>query len=291
MKCLVTGATGFLGRAVTERLAGAHEVVAVGRRAPSGGIRQADLRDAAAFEALLREVRPDAAIHLAAYREPDFCEDHPEETRRLNVEPVRTLCRVLPPDAMLVAASTDYVFDGLRPPFVEESPRNPVNVYGLTKREAEDVALARPNSLVVRFPLLVGAGPSRAQSGFVAQIADALLDPKPQTLDDATIRRPTWIRDVAAAIAFLLERRAAGVVHVSGADAVTRYTGTLLGAGLLGVGTDHLRPSRTGVARRAARPPDSALATGRLRLMGGPAPTPFAEVLRVTFAELGLLPR
>jgi GDP-L-fucose synthase len=59
-KVVVTGGTGFLGRALVEELADAGaRVVPVGRR-------ECDLRQRTAVDALLARVRPDAVVHLAA---------------------------------------------------------------------------------------------------------------------------------------------------------------------------------------------------------------------------------
>lgn len=285
MKILITGATGFLGRDVASRLATEHEVTAAGgRAAPAGGIRL-DLRDEGQLRSALAAAAPDCVVHLAAYREPDVCEDAPEETRRLNTAPVAVMCGALPPAARLVFISTDYVFDGETPPYRENSPRRAVNVYGQSKIEAEDLALRRPGSLVVRIPLLVGAGPSFESSGFLAQIVRSLRDPSPQEADAVLRRFPTWIRDVAEAIAFLVGRGASGAVHYSGAEGLTRYEMVLQAAEVLGLPTDHIRPSARVVPRRAARPRDSQLATDRIRAMGFMRFTPFRDVVRSFAAE------
>lgn len=280
MKILVIGATGFLGRDVAARLAANHETIAAGgRTAPAGGIRL-DLRDEAQLRRVLADTAPDCVVHLAAYREPDFCEDHPDETRRLNTAPVAVLCEALPPAAKLVFVSTDYVFDGETPPYTEDSPRRAMNVYGQSKIEAEDFVFRRPGSLVVRIPLLVGAGPTFESSGFLWQIARALRDPKPQEADDVLRRFPTWIRDVAHALAFLIGRGATGAVHASGFEGLTRYAMTAQAAEALGAPMDHILPSDRVVPRRAARPRDSQLATDRLRALGFAGFTPFRDVVR-----------
>ena len=98
---------------------------------------------------------------------------------------------------------------------------------------------------------------------------------------DAVLRRfPTWIRDVAEAIGFLIERGYAGVIHYSGAEAMTRYDMIQAAAAVLGWEAGHIRPSADVVPRRAARPRDSQLATDRIRALGFAQFTPFAEVVR-----------
>jgi dTDP-4-dehydrorhamnose reductase len=281
MRVVVTGASGFLGGAVRHRLADEHAVDGLGWTHSGPGFERVDIRDPVAFRTALERLDPEWVIHSAAYRDPDFCEDHPEETERLNVDPVRTLCAILPPAARVAFISTDYVFDGRHPPYREEDPRSPVQTYGRSKARAEDIVRARPGSLVLRIPLLIGIGADFASSGFMAQLFTHHLNrPEPHECDDALVRYPTWIEDVAEALAFLIRRNQSGVFHVSGADRLTRYAAVRVAAQELGREAAHVRPLDHAPRRRAARPPDSHLSTEKIRALGFTQFTPFVEVLR-----------
>jgi len=291
MRVLVTGASGFLGRVVCERLGREHEVVPVAHRHGPATMRRLDLRDAGALAGLVREVRPDAVFHGAAYRDPDFCEANPDETRRLNVAPLQTFCEALPAACRLLFVSTDYVFDGTRPAYREESERNPICVYGVSKREAEDLVLARGgHSLVLRIPLLVGDGPTLDASGFVSQLVHGLQDPTPQVADNVIIRYPTFIRDVAEAAAFLFGQGVTGVCHFSGDICYTRYSAFVEAASLLGLSAAHIQPVGKVVTRAAARPVNSQLCTDKIRALGFRQFTHFRDVIRETVARFGIRP-
>ena len=276
-KCLITGASGNLGSDLVRALRTDHDVLGLCRQRLSEGLRSVDIREPSAFLAIVEEFDPDVVIHSAAYRDPDFCEDHREETWRLNVEPLRLLCENLPAQKKLVLISSDYVYDGTKPPYHEEDPTSPVNVYGESKVAAERLLLDRPDSLIVRPPLLVKAGATVEDSGFIGQMLGTLLSKEPVGLDDVLMRFPIWTRDVAAAVVFLLERELSGIYHTGGPEGGTRYEWTIRMGRLLSKDTSHLHPSREIVQRRAARPGDSHLDTGKIEAAGFGPFTPFAE--------------
>ncbi len=283
---LILGASGFLGREVMPAFSRYAQVVGVSSRG-GPGLEAVDIREASALRSLCQRTQPDSVLLLAAYREPDFCEEHPAEARRLNVEPALVLAECLPATAHLTLISTDYVFNGLTPPYYENSPRHPVSVYGRTKTEAEDLLGRRPQTLILRVPLLIGGGPSLKEAGFIGQIVDTLRRNEPMVQDDVLVRFPTWTRDVAEALRFLVERRAEGVFHYSGLEGGTRYHWMRESARALGLSAGHLVPSKDVVPRKAVRPPNSQLSPDKIRSLGYTRFTAFADVVKTVMAELG----
>ncbi len=278
MKCLITGASGFLGTACMRRLSPAYEVTGLCFDHAGNDLVRVDLRDRQALGALLERFAPDVVLHCAAYRQPDFCEQEPEEAARLNVEPVAVMARTLPDGARLLFISTDYVFDGEDPPYSEEHPTNPVNSYGRIKAEAEALVLGHARGLVLRIPVLIGAGP-----GFVAQMVRAVQSDEEQEIDDVIIRFPTWIDDTAEAVAFLLERAVQGIFHYSARRGGTQYAWHCEVARLMGLSHDHLRPSTGMVPRIARRPANSQLSVEKIQALGFSRFTDFSQVFRALY--------
>ncbi|MCO5045557.1 MAG: SDR family oxidoreductase [Verrucomicrobia bacterium] len=285
MNVLLLGSSGFVGREIRRAFEGDHRVTSVSRRG-SADSRAVDIRDSSALRALVAETVPDAVLLVAAYREPDFCEEHPEEAHRLNVEPARALARHLPAETRLLYVSTDYVFDGENPPYRETDSTSPISVYGQTKRDAEVALQGRANTTILRIPLQIGGGASLADCGFIGHMVAALQSPQPQQLDDVLLRFPTWTRDVAGAARFLVERGLDGIFHYSTPTGATRYALTLEVARLLGLPHEHLAPSREIIARKARRPFNSQLDDAKIRAAGYARHTPFQAVVRTVLAEL-----
>lgn len=278
--CLVLGGSGFLGREAVPALARSFKVVATSMRPRGDGSRIVDLRDADATMRLVEDIRPRYVVLLAAYRDPDFCEEHPGEAARLNVDPARTLVQCLSPDVRFLFVSTDYVFDGEHPPYRETSKRNPLSVYGRTKMAAEDIVLSRPGSLVVRVPLLMGWTDDPIASGFFSQLVADVTSPAPVVLDDVLARYPVWTRDMGEAMRVLLERDQEGVFHYSTTRRLTRYQAALEMAKLMARPASHITPSHEVVVRKAMRPRDAQLSIDRWRALGFPPPRDFCDVAR-----------
>ena len=280
MNILITGASGLLGRSLMARLEGMGNVSGTGFSSAAGRLFPVDLRETVALKGLLKEVKPDVVVHGAAYRDPDFCEDHPAEAFRLNVAPVEQFCELLPESVPLLFISSDYVFEGVAAPYSEEDERHPVSEYGRLKVEAEDLVLQRDAGMVLRIPLLIGAGPTWESSGFIFKTLAQIQDPTPSTLDHADIRFPTWTNDVAEAVAHLLGIEGRGVYHYSSLKGGTKYEWALELADLAGLSMEHITPNRGGSATRAVRPRDTQLAVEKIRHTGLSRFTPFRKVVQ-----------
>lgn len=277
---LLTGATGFLGTAICQRLSGSVHLIPHGNRScPPGGI-QADLTAEGEVERVLKETGPDVVIHTAAAREPDVCEERVDFAERLNRDLPGRLAAALPESSRLIHISTDYVFDGKTPPYSEEDKVSPLNVYGRTKAEAEPLVLAHPGGTVLRIPVLVGEGP-----GFIQQMLDALNADDPDPIDDVLIRHPAWTVDIAEVCAWILEERVTGIWQASSEQGGTRYELNCRVANALGLSAEHLRPSSRIVPRKAERPLNSRLSPRKLLAAGGPACRELEDVVSALSLE------
>ena len=142
MKLLLLGPTGQVGWELQRALAPLGEVVACGSK--SGGALRADFTDPEAVAQLVRRERPDAIVNAAAHTAVDRAESEPEVARQVNATTPGVLAREAAAcGAWLVHYGTDYVFDGSGAgPRDEDAATGPLNVYGRTKLEGEDLIRA-----------------------------------------------------------------------------------------------------------------------------------------------------
>jgi dTDP-4-dehydrorhamnose reductase len=228
----VTGGTGYLGAELR-------------RQAPHASWQRVEIRDANAVGALFGQLRPEVVVHTA------YVQDGPDAWA-VTVDGAENVARAAADvGARLVHLSTDVVFSGRKgTAYVEEDEPDPVTDYGRAKAEAERrVATAHPQALLVRTSLIVG-GPGFPSSKHELSAHDGTM-----TFYEDEIRSPVQVADLAAALLELAPTGLDGVLHVAGADAVSR------------AGLAELIAGRT--VRRAPAPPgrplDCSLESSRAR--------------------------
>lgn len=148
MKLLLLGKNGQLGWELQRSLLPLGPVVALGREDAGGDLARPD-----AVADRIRAERPDVIVNAAAYTAVDRAEAEPEVARAVNAGMAGLLAREAEAlGAWLVHYSTDYVFDGSGGrPWREDDPTGPLNVYGRTKLEGEQlIRAACARHLIVR---------------------------------------------------------------------------------------------------------------------------------------------
>ncbi len=128
MRILLTGTDGQVGGALQPLLANHGTIIA-----PL--IAEFDLSKPETLAARLDSFKPDLIINPAAYTAVDRAEDERELAFLINAEGPEAIAQWAAEHRVpLVHFSTDYVFDGSGDkPWREDSPTNPLSVYGASK--------------------------------------------------------------------------------------------------------------------------------------------------------------
>ncbi len=276
---VVTGVSGQLGSAFRRRL---------GDRARYLDQDDLDLVDVAAIRPTIERLNPALLINCAAYTAVDQAEEDEETARLVNAAAVGAMAEVSNDlGASLVTFSTDAVFDGTSErPYVESDEPTPINAYGRTKLEGEQLALgASPQTLVIRTSwLLSGTHPN-----FAATMLRLIAAGPVQVVDDRR-GHPTFVDDLVAATLDALEAGATGVLHLANQGTTTWYGLAREIADLAGLDAGRVHPVGTDAfPRPALRPANSVLDSVRFDEFGL-APLPdYHESLDQAVAQLGQL--
>jgi nucleoside-diphosphate-sugar epimerase len=117
-----------------------------------------DVRDA---ESVAKHIKGhDIVIHLAALVGFPICrEKGEEESHSVNVIGTQNVINALSEDQYLLFGSTGSNYGEVLDVCTEETPLNPLSIYGKTKTDAEYLVLARDNSTAFRFATAFGVSP------------------------------------------------------------------------------------------------------------------------------------
>jgi dTDP-4-dehydrorhamnose reductase len=208
MKVLVTGANGQLGFDVCRELA------RLGIEREGVDIGHFDLTDAQQTQAYIARRRPDAVVHCAAYTAVDRAESERERCHAVNVDGtvhVADACRET--GAKMVYISTDYVFDGRGDePFEADSPKHPINHYGLTKSLGEEEVVKRlAKHFVVRTSWVFGEN----GGNFVRTMLRLGAEMESLNVVMDQIGSPTYTFDLAKLLCRMLQTEQYGIYHAT----------------------------------------------------------------------------
>jgi UDP-glucuronate 4-epimerase len=238
MKVLVTGAAGFIGYHVCERLlARGDAIIGVDnldtsgdvtlkatrlsrlKAAPNFGFHRMDIRDVKACRELFDEAKPDRVVHLAARvgvralpsEAPDYA-----ETNVTGFLQVLELCRLSKVEHLVFASSSSVYGAGTPVPFAEDSPADhPLSLYAATKRADELMAHVYSHQYglpVTGLRLFTVYGPWGRPDMAPMLFLRAMLEGRSITLNgEGRMQRDfTYVDDVVEALVRLLDKPPAG---------------------------------------------------------------------------------
>jgi len=265
---LVTGGSGYLGRWVVKLARAGWDVTATylthplnQTDQPDARWRRLDVRDEAAVTALIQQVRPAVIVHTAASNPGEGADF--ETVNRAGTRHVARAAATY--SARLIHISTDVVFDGEQGNYVEEDVPAPITPYGYSKALAEEeVHTAGAKGVIVRTSLIYGWRPHLDRQ--TRWVVDSLNTGSPAHLFTDEIRCPIWVESLAAAVIELAGSEYTGVLHLAGAQALSRYEFGVRLARFQGLDPVPLIPARSQESG-LRRPLDCTLDCSRARAL------------------------
>jgi dTDP-4-dehydrorhamnose reductase len=296
VKILLTGANGFLGHYLTAQLLQKkYQVIATGRgvcRLPFTHLQHfeysaMDFTDPRQVEDVFNKYQPDIVIHAGAMSKPDDCELEQELARKINVEgTVLLLKNATKYKAVFIYVSTDFVFDGDKGMYSEEDLANPVNYYGKTKLQAETFVKDYSHSWAIARTVLVYGKPLTGRTNILTIVKEKLEKGEEYSVVSDQVRTPTYVEDLASGIVLMIENKATGIFHLSGADILTPYDMACAAADYLGLNLSFLKKvTTTNFSQPARRPLKTGFNIDKAMHELGFVPVSFDIGLQKTFSS------
>jgi len=147
MRILVTGATGLLGSNVIKVAAEKYGAKVIGTIHKTKPLKPLpcelefmDITDNQQVIKSIEKYKPDFIVHCAALVDPIILEENHSIGWKIFVEGTQNLAYECKKNNIkMIFISSDWVFDGLNPPYRENSIPHPINYYGILKVVGETV--------------------------------------------------------------------------------------------------------------------------------------------------------
>ena len=222
-KILITGGAGYVGTTLIPLLlARGYEVTVIDSLIFNNGDRlvpfmansnfkfvKGDIRDLPLLSELIKG--KDVIIHLAAYVGVPICRLKGErESFDVNTHATQHLVNLLEDEQYLLFGSTGSNYGEVIGICTEETPLNPLSIYGKTKTEAERIVMSRENSTAFRFATAFGISPRMRLDLLVNDLTyKAMTEGYAVIYESHFLRTFIHVRDLARSFIFAIDNQEA----------------------------------------------------------------------------------
>jgi len=213
-----------------------------------------DISDIRQVNEAILNIRPDVLVNTCAISNVDYCENHHDEAKKINIDVVEKICKIT--DSLgtkFVHLSSDSVFDGTKSlPYTEDDIPQPINFYGYTKMISEKIVLKNPCNLVVRASVLYGWLPKSLSSlpsssmkptNFAQWLISKLLSHEKVKIITDEYSSPIIADDFAKSILHLVKGNYCGIFHSAPKIKINRYDFSIKLAEFLNLDSGLIQPT------------------------------------------------
>ena len=218
MKILITGGAGYLGSVIVDKMLNAgHEVVVLDKLLfnqtsllqyisnSNFKFVYGDVRNESLLEKLCKEA--DVIIPLAAIVGFPACASDPQLAKDINFKQIVNIVRFAQHKKILYPnTNSGYGIGEGQTECTEESPLNPISVYGQTKCDAENFLRTMTNAITFRLATVFGVSPRMRTDLLVNDFTYKAITDKYIVVFERNFKRNfIHVEDVASAFLFMLE--------------------------------------------------------------------------------------
>jgi nucleoside-diphosphate-sugar epimerase len=219
MNVLLTGGAGYIGSTLCEFLLKENYKVKVVdtfnygfdslnsyMHNPNFSVEKVDVRNFEKIKQLLK--KQDVIIPLAALVGAPLCNFKPKEAEEINFNSIQNIINSISKDQMLIYPTTNsgYGVSENQQFCTEDSPLNPISIYGVTKVKAEEVVKEFESHISFRLATVFGCSPRMRLDLLVNDFVYKSIFDKYVVLFEGHFKRNyIHIRDVCGAMVFAIK--------------------------------------------------------------------------------------
>jgi dTDP-4-dehydrorhamnose reductase len=218
LKIALTGADGLVGSRIIELLKNDFEFIPLSQSSM-------DITNKEQVDSTLKNLDFDIFFHLAAYTNVPGAESNKELCFKINRDGTKNVFEAVnQKQKKFIYVSTDFVFDGINPPYFEDSIPNPSSVYAYSKYEGEKIIDG--NGMIVRI-----AYPYRSsfelKKDFFRTFKSYLESGKTLSMITDSLMTPTFIDDIAYGLKYLFNNYSPKIFHLVGSESISPFDAAL----------------------------------------------------------------
>jgi nucleoside-diphosphate-sugar epimerase len=174
---------------------------------PNFSFVKGDILDKDKVKATIKD--NDIVIHLAALVGFPICREKGEEVSyNINVLGTKTIIDCMAPSQYLLFGSTGSNYGEVNGICTEETPLNPLSIYGRTKTQAELIVMERNNSTAFRFATAFGVSPRLRLDLLVNDLTyKAIKEGYAVIYEPNFLRTFIHVRDIAKVFLFAIDNQ------------------------------------------------------------------------------------
>ena len=221
----ITGLSGVIGSVLIETLPKNLYITELSRshsKLPKKNIKQhiqIDLLKSESISKALSAAEPDIIVHMAAITHIDTCEQDKKHKKegvvwKTNVSGTKHIAKYASKNNIpIIYVSTECVFDGQKRGYKENDKKNPINWYGLTKSESEDILLESSSKNTI-LRSVVAYHKDDNNNTILGKFKLPLLQGKELRVAFDQNFTPTYTHDITLAIKKIIQQDKHGIFHV-----------------------------------------------------------------------------
>lgn len=264
-RVLIIGGSGMLGYEVFAKFQNIFNVVSTSFNNKNNSFKFLDITNRNQVKNVCDNFNPNVVVNCAAFTDVDLCENRKKLARMINVDGVENIIKSVKTNTKIIHISTDYVFNGVDGFYAENDLTYPLNYYGKTKLESENILIGSGRPYVIFRPSVLYSS-NISQNNFFKWVYSSLKNNININVVDDQISSPTFIPELVKAIFTSVIIDYQGLLHIGSNDVISRFEFAVLIAKVFNFDEKLITKIKTSdLNQDATRPMNSSLNNSKIK--------------------------